>query len=183
MFRLFAPSLSATMDEFPSGRSVPQPHAGMQPRPASCRCRKTAGITLIEILFSLVVLGIGAVSAIPCLLSANRQAAVNRLQSTALGLCQERVEQGVAATFLPPTTIPSFYGTTWPVPATDTVTATETVQLCADESGTSRITGTRTTLVSLGNATLNTVRLTVRVNYKYRGKDYLVQTYALRSPD
>ena len=139
-------------------------------------------LTLLEILLSLIVLGLGAGSAIPCLLSANRVAAGNRNQNAALMLCQERIEQVVAQPFRPPFTIPSYFGA-WPVPATDTVTHTETVQLCDAENGAARINGTRSTLVSLGNATLNTVRMTVRINYTYRGKDCVVEACTLRSPD
>jgi type II secretory pathway pseudopilin PulG len=145
--------------------------------------RRRDGIALLEILVAILILGIGAVAAISGLVMANGQAAINRTRDAGLALCQERIDQVIAASFSPPNTIPSCFGNTWPVPATDTATSTESVQLYADPNGGGTVTGTRTTLVSLGNATLNLVRVTARVNYTYRGKNYVCETFTLRSPD
>lgn len=145
--------------------------------------RKSAGIALIEILVSVLILGIGVVSGISALTSGNRKAETNRIRNAAIALCQERIDQVVTAPFSPPGTMPSSFGTAWPAPATDTVTSTETVQLCTDAGGGSTLSGTRITLVSLANATLNLVRVTARVTYTYRGTNYVCETYSLRSPD
>lgn len=147
------------------------------------QCRAMAGFALVDILVSVLIVGITVGTAISSLVSTNRLGTVNRNQNGAVALCQERVAQVVASSFSPPNTVPSYFGTTWPVPATDTVTSTETVQLYTDVNGGSKVTGTRTTLVSLANATLNLVRVTARVNYTYRGKNYVYETYTLRSPD
>lgn len=144
--------------------------------------RATAGVVLVDILASILIVGVCVGSAIASMASTNRLAEVNRNLNGAVALCQERIAQTVASSFLPPTTIPSFFGT-WPVPGTDTVTSTETVQLYTDVNGGNTVTGTRTTLVSLANATLNLVRVTARINYTYRGKDYVCETFTLRSPD
>jgi hypothetical protein len=143
----------------------------------------TAGVVLVDILISILIVGIGAGSAISFLASANRIAEVNRNMNGGVALCQERVAQVVASSFNPPTTIPSYFGATWPVPGTETVTSTEAVQLYTDVNGGGTVTGTRTTLVSLADATLNLVRVTARVNYTYRGTNYVCETYTLRSPD
>ncbi len=145
--------------------------------------RGSEGIALLEILVAILILGIGGVAAISGLTMANGRAAVNRTRDAALALCQERINQVLAASFSPPNTIPSYFGTTWPVPASDTVTSTDSVQLYADPNGAGAVTGTRTTVVSLGNATLNLVRVTARVSYTYRGTNYVCETYTLRSPD
>jgi hypothetical protein len=137
---------------------------------------------LIDILVSVVIVGIGAGSAISFFASANRVAEVNRTMNAAVALCQERVAQVVASPFSP-TAVPAYFGGAWPIPATETTTSTETVQLYTDLAGGGTVTGTRTTLVSLADATLNTVRVTARVNYSYRGKNYVCETFTLRSPD
>ena len=100
----------------------------------------------------------------------------------AVALCQERIAQVVASPFSP-TQVPSYFGTTWPIPTTETTTSSETVQLYTDLNGGGTVTGTRTTLVSLEDATLNLVRVTARVNYTYRGRNYVCETFTLRSPD
>jgi type II secretory pathway pseudopilin PulG len=145
--------------------------------------RTTAGFSLVDILASILVVGICVGSAIASMASVNRYAEVNRSLNYAVALCQERIAHTVASPFNPPTTVPSFFGTTWPVSGTETVTSTEIIQLYTDVNGSSPVTGTRTTLVSLANATLNLVRVTTRISYTYRGKDYVCETYTLRSPD
>ena len=145
-------------------------------------CRAAAGIVLVDILVSVVIVGIGAGSAISLLASVNRVAEVNRNMNGAVALCQERIAQVVASPFSP-TSVPSYFGSTWPIPAAETTTSSETVQLYSDLSGGSTVTGTRTTLVSLADATLNLVRVTARVNYTYRGRNYVCETFTLRSPD
>ena len=110
------------------------------------------------------------------MISTNKLAEVNRNLNGAAVLCQERIAQVVAAPFIPPTTIPSYFGT-WPPVAAYTVTSTETVQLYTDIAGSDRIPATRTTLVSLYSASTNLVRVTARVTYSYRGRNYLAETY------
>lgn len=154
------------------------------PLPDHLRKRQaTAGVVLVDILASILIVGICVGSAIGSMASINRLAEVNRSLDGAVALCQERIAQVVASSFSPPTTVPSYFGTTWPLTGTDTVTSTETVQLYTDVNGGSTVTGTRTTLVSLADATLNLVRVTARVNYIYRGKNYVCETFTLRSPD
>jgi type II secretory pathway pseudopilin PulG len=145
--------------------------------------RATAGFSLVDILASILVVGICVGSAIASMASINRLAEVNRSLNYAVALCQERIAQTVASPFSPPTIVPSFFGTTWPIPGTETVTSTETVQLYTDVNGSSAVTGTRTTLVSLASAPLNLIRVTARINYTYRGKDYVCETFTLRTPD
>jgi prepilin-type N-terminal cleavage/methylation domain-containing protein len=145
--------------------------------------RGEEGMTLIEVVISVLVLGIGFTSAIPCLLAANNIAAANRNQNAALALCRDRIDQMVAAKFSPPAAIPSFFGNTWPISASETVTNTETIQLYSDQSGAGLVTGTRTTRVALADASLNLVRVTVLVSYNYRGKNFSRETYTLRVPD
>ncbi len=136
----------------------------------------------IDIIISVLIVGVAVGSAISFLASTNRLAEVNRNMNGAETLCQERIAQVVAASFSPPNIVPSYFGT-WPAPASDTVTATETVQLYTDVNGTNRVPATRTTLVSLVSASTNLTRVTARVTYVYRGKNYLYETYTLRAPE
>jgi hypothetical protein len=46
------------------------------------------------------------------LASSNRVAEVNHNPNGAVALCQERIAQVVASPFNPPTTVPSYFGTT-----------------------------------------------------------------------
>lgn len=149
---------------------------GLRRRPA------TAAFTLADALVSVLIIGISVGAAISFMASTNSLAEVNRNLNGAGALCQERIAQVVATTFTPPNKVPSYFGT-WPVPATDTVGSTETVQLYTDTAGGERVPGTRTTLVSLADASLNLVRVTARVNYTYRGKNYVCETFTLRAPD
>jgi type II secretory pathway pseudopilin PulG len=164
---------------------IPVRESTTQPAPDGAleQRAKLAGIALLEVLVSVLVLGIGVGATMWSLTFANQLAEVNRCRNAALALCQERIEQVFAAPFSPPATLPTYFGTTWPVPASDTVTSTETVQLFTSPSGSSVVPGTRTTLVSLGNATLKLVRVTVRVNYNYRGNSFISEIYSLRAPD
>ena len=152
------------------------------PRDRLRKRRATAAFALIDILVSVLIAGIAVGSAISILASANRVAEVNRNMNGAVALCQERIAQVVASPFSP-TAVPSYFGGNWPIPTSETTTSTETVQLYTDLTGGGTVTGTRTTLVSLADATLNLVRVTARVNYTYLGKDYVCETFTLRSPD
>lgn len=152
--------------------------------PAPLRKRRTvAGIALFEALVAVVILGVGAGVALSCLASGNRVAEVNRTRTVALALCQERIDEMVASPFSPPSKLPACFGTSWPVPAAEIVTTTEAVQIHADPDGAGIVNGTRTTRVALADAALKLVRVTARVTYTYRGSNYVVETYALRSPD
>lgn len=137
---------------------------------------------MVDILVSVVIVAIGAGSAISVFTSANRVAEVNRTMNAAVALCQERVAQVVASPFNP-SSVPVYFGGVWPVPTAETTTSTEPVQLYTDLNGGGTVTGTRTTLVSLADATLNTVRVTARVTYTYLGRNYVCETFTLRSPD
>lgn len=144
---------------------------------------RTSGIIFIDVLLSLVIVGIGVGSAILFMATTNNLAVANRNMYAAEALCQERIAQVVAASFAPPATVPSYFGTTWPVPTAETLTATETVQLYTDANGTNRVPAIRSTLVSLVDATTNLTRVTARVSYTYRGKNHVWETYTLRAPD
>lgn len=147
------------------------------------RRRGASGFTLVDILAAVVVIGIGVGASVSFMARSNGLAEVNRNINNSEVLCQERIAQVVASPFSPPGTIPTYFGNTWPVLATDTATSTETVQLCTDVSGGQVISATRTTLVSLADASLNLVRVTARVSYTYRGRNYAFEAYTLRAPD
>lgn len=143
----------------------------------------TSGIALIEAVIAILLVAIGAGAALSGLTSANQAAEVNRSRTAGLALCQERIDVMVASPFSPPSVMPACFGTTWPVPSVDTVTSTESINVYADPAGTGAVSGTRTTSVSMADATLKLVRVTTRVSYTYRGSNHVCESYSLRSPD
>ena len=157
--------------ELPTGDS----RRGPYPQP-------TGAFTLVELAVTVTVVGAIALSAVTGLLAANRMGAVERVRTSARMLCQDRIEQALSQPFALPSTIPAIFGT-WPVPATQTTTATDTVQVYADEGGTALINGTRTVLVSRPDTTRNYVLVTARVDYTYRGSNYRQEISTVRAPD
>jgi type II secretory pathway pseudopilin PulG len=143
---------------------------------------RVRGITLTEIVVTIALVGTVSVGVLMSFSSANRIGIVDRSLTYARELCQDRVEQILAQSYSPTTTIPVLFGA-WPIPATNTTTATETVPIYSDNSGTAIVNGTRTTIVSRPDATLNYVLVTVRVNYTFRGKNYQQEINTVRAPD
>lgn len=116
------------------------------------------------------------------LIFANRTGSVDRSRTSARALCQDRIEQVLSQPYTPPNKLPAVFGT-WPIPATDTVTSTDPVDVYVDDAGNKVINGTRTVTVSRPNATLNYVLVTARVDYTYRGTTYQQEINTVRAPD
>lgn len=144
--------------------------------------RAVDGIIFFEALIAVWLIGIAVGGSVALMVTSNQLAEVNRARVAANELCQARIAQTVAATFIPPNKLPSFFGS-WPISAANTVTSTETVQLYTSVDGGEIIPATRTTSVSLANASLNLVRVTAQVSYVYRGKNHVSAAYTVRSPD
>jgi type II secretory pathway pseudopilin PulG len=143
---------------------------------------QTRGITLVEIVIAMALIGTISVGVLMSFSSANRLGIVDRSLTYARELCQDRIEQMVSQSYSPSTTIPTLFGA-WPIPATNTTTATETVPIYSDISGATMVNGTRTTIVSRPDANLNYVLVTVRVNYTFRGTNYQQEINTVRAPD
>ena len=143
---------------------------------------RVRGITLVEIVVSMALIGTISVGVMMSFSSANRIGSVDRSLTYARALCQDRIEQMLSQPYSPSTTVPALFGA-WPIPATNTTTATETVPIYSDISGTTIVNGTRTTIVSRPNTTLNYVLVTVRVNYAFRGANYQQEINTVRAPD
>ena len=142
----------------------------------------TRAFTLVELAVTVTVAGAIALSAVTGLLAANRVGVVERTRTSARMLCQDRIEQALSQPFVLPNTVPAIFGT-WPVPATQTTTATDTVQVYSDTGGAALINATRTLLVSRPDTTRNYVLVTARVDYTYRGSNYRQEISTVRAPD
>jgi len=167
------------------------------------------GFTLVEAMFAMGVLIFVAAASITGLSRANQFAAVQRNQSAAKALCQERVEQALKMPFNPPSVLPSVNdingtalnilgtpgqvwppatGTVWPNPTAGRETSRESialgnaVPLYRDENDNAVILATRVTTMERVDATLTVVRFTARVEYTYRGQTYSCEVYTMRSP-
>ena len=110
---------------------------------------KSRGFAMIEPLVAVTIVMIVASSTLYALFSANRYATQQRYVSAAKAACQERIDQALTRPFTS-SSVPSFLGGTWPLPATETLTATETVPIYVpQESGSpALVNGTRRTYVT-----------------------------------
>jgi type II secretory pathway pseudopilin PulG len=140
-----------------------------------------AGFTLAEGMISLGVFSIFAAASILTLLHLNRLATAERTRTNAKELCQERIEEALAAIFNPATSqVGAALGGTWPI----TNPPNEAVNVVVDFDNTKVIaTGTRTTTIAIADATYNLLRVTVAVSYNFRGKPYQYEMGTLRAPD
>ena len=140
------------------------------------------------------IIGLVALSSIFGILDANRFAALQRLKTSAKAACQERIDQALTTPYSPPDALPALFlsGVSIPAPngspdrGTQTI-APEPFKLYVDQNDTDDtenvVPATRTTRVSLSDATLGLVRVWVRVDYSFRGKMYSYEMYVVRAPD
>jgi prepilin-type N-terminal cleavage/methylation domain-containing protein len=160
---------------------------------ASLRLHSDAAFTLVELLVSMSIIGLVAGSSVWAMLDSNRFAAIDRIRTAAKAACQEKIDQALTVPYsseaLPalfttgsPASIPPPNGN--PDRGTQTIPS-ETVSLYVDQDDLKPPApqGTRTTRVSLSDATLGLVRVWVRVDYNFRGKAYSYEMYAVRALD
>ncbi len=160
------------------------------PAPA-VRAGSQEAFTLVELVVAISLISLMAASSVYALLSSNRFAATDRARTAAKTSCQERIDQALASAYSPPDLIPSFFAVSGSIPAPNgspdrgTVTSTETIPLYLDQSDSSKIavSGTRTTRVSLSDSTLGLVRVWVRLDYTFQGKNRSYERYLVRAPD
>jgi prepilin-type N-terminal cleavage/methylation domain-containing protein len=149
--------------------------------------------TLVELLVAMSIIGLVAGSSVWAMLDSNRFASIDRIRTAAKAACQEKIDQALTTPYssdaLPPlfttgspASIPAPSGN--PDRGTQTIPA-ETISLYVDQDNTNpqAVQGTRTTRVSLSDATLGLVRVWVRVDYTFRGKAYSYEMYVVRAPD
>ena len=171
------------------------------------RALSTGAFTLVELIVATTVIGLVAGSSIYALLDANRFAATQRVRTAAKAACQERIDQALTTPYSPPDALPALFTTAGSIPApngnpdrgTQTVDSlspagqllksSEPISLYfaqddeqKDQSH-AQVQATRTTRVSLSDATLGLVRVWVRVDYTFRGKTYAYEMYVVRAPD
>jgi prepilin-type N-terminal cleavage/methylation domain-containing protein len=140
-----------------------------------------SGFTLAEGLVSLGVFSIFAAAATMTLLHLNRFAMVERTRTNAKELCQEKIEEAMAAPFNPGMKqVGAVLGGSWPI----TNPAPESVDVVIDFDNTKVIAkGSRTTTVAVADASSSLLRVSVEVTYDFRGKPYTYQMGMLRAPD
>ena len=151
-----------------------------------------AAFTIAELAVGMTVIGIVAGTSIYAMLDANRFAASQRVRTAAKAACQERIDQALTIAYSPPDLLPTLFTSAGSIPApngspdrgTQTI-PTESIALYTDQSDANEnvVPATRTTRVSLSDATLGLVRIWVRVDYTFRGKAYSHEMYAVRAPD
>lgn len=138
--------------------------------------KQSAGLTIVEAVTALAVLGLTAATITIVCLAMNRFAAVSRLQSLATVAARDTVERFISA--------PNFNPRRGSIPANLVVgTTTQTIPLVAPtEGGGVSINARRTATVSEGSLQ-NSRRLNVVVEYVFRGRTYQVAMDCFRVPD
>lgn len=150
---------------------------------------------MVELLMTITLISLVAAGSIYAMLDSNRFAAVDRVRTAAKTACQERIDQAMTTPYIPPDLVPTLFSLSGTIlgpngtPDTGNVISTELgISLYTDQEQSGGqdvkvVQGTRTTRVSLSDSTLGLVRIWVRVDYKFRGKDYSYEMYAVRAPD
>ena len=129
------------------------------------------GFALVDVMTGVAVLAVTAGSVLWALTTSNRLAAVNRYYTAANAVAQKQIDEALYTPYQLPATIPSIL----------TTGATTTPVTIA--SGPPAVTGKMTTTVNLADATLGIRRVTVTVDYSFRGKNYNVAMATARAPD
>jgi prepilin-type N-terminal cleavage/methylation domain-containing protein len=137
------------------------------------------GFTLVEALFAVVLLGMAFSGGLYALSFSNRVAAAARCSTVARIAAQAEVDRLLGAIYSPPGVIPPEF-TSGPDPQVRTVD----LYLPTHDGG-STVQGTRTLTVQEIDPTgrPRLLRITVRVEYTYRGRPYSYEIATLRSPD
>jgi type II secretory pathway pseudopilin PulG len=147
------------------------------------RIAKQEGITIVEVLVSLAVIGLFASSAMWALMMMNNRAVVSRLYTGAQTIAQNQIDLMFCdAPYNPQKSqVPSELAvgtqtqTNVPIytdPATNDVAVAGTVTSTVTDTGT-----------SYGGYGLNVYSITVTVSYQFRGKNYQVTMNTLRTSD
>lgn len=147
-----------------------------------------SGIMLVELMVAAGILALVLMSSISGLLSANRQAAAYRAMTAARLIVERNIENALALTW-DSTEIPAILGTTSAsgLVYDDDGGGDNLVNIMVQNSAGTNVLvkGTLTRIVTLEpnpqNAPIR--RVTFRLNYKFRGRDYAVSMTTLRAID
>jgi type II secretory pathway pseudopilin PulG len=143
---------------------------------------RTRGVSLLETMFAVLVVGVAAGAIGGSMLQLNDFAARQRNQSNARNLCQECIEKALTSPYSPDTGIVSAdLGGSWPI---NTAPKSEQVTVyLGKDSSTVSVPATRTTTLAMADASLKLLRVTVQVAYTFRGRNYTYQMGTLRAPE
>ena len=130
-----------------------------------------AAFALIDVMAGMAVLVVISASVLWALTSSARLAAVSRNYTAAQAVAQKQIDEVLYANYRPPSNIPAI------------LTAGATSSAVTITDGPPAITGKLTTTVSVADAALKIRRVSVVVNYDYRGKNHSVAMSTARAPD
>jgi prepilin-type N-terminal cleavage/methylation domain-containing protein len=149
--------------------------------------RFRAAFTLAEVMVALGLFGITAAAAIAAMLRMNNNAALSRLQTGASTVAQNQIDLCLSDSPFNPqknqvplelTVGPTYAGTA----------SSPTIPVYTDPKTGIQIMGWMTTEVAdtntlLSGNNLNVYQITVTVNYKFKGRPYVVKMSTLRASD
>ena len=153
----------------------------MRPFPALANAtamrKSRAGFTLVEVMVSVMVLVISAVTITQAMLQLNRRAAISRVVNAAKSEALSRIQQVSQCSYDPsatPPVIPSILATG---------TTTQTVDLGSSLTGLGSIPGTATWTVANLSSTTNMLSVKCTITYKYLGKNLSYELFTYKSSD
>jgi prepilin-type N-terminal cleavage/methylation domain-containing protein len=173
----------------PAGFSSKDRPAGALRTPLSRR-RKTAGVSLIEVVMATAIISIYATAAVPALLTMDQNAASSRVITAAKEIVDRNIEAAGAVPFVS-SSIPAILAVTsgnvacgdYAYPA-----LTNPMPLIVDSTGATIISGTLSRNVVLWNSSdptdnPNTRRITFTITYTVFHRPQIYTNSTLRAPD
>lgn len=148
---------------------------------------RRAAFTLAEVMVALGIFGITAAASVAALLRMNNNAALSRLQTGASTVAQNQIDLCLSDSPFNPQK--SQVPPALTVGTTNTGTAADpTIAVYTDPKTGMKVMGWMATEVQNTNTVVGTqplyiYRVTVTVNYKFKGRDYSVRMSTLRASD
>lgn len=145
-------------------------------RRGGIRC---AGLTLVEVVVSIMLLGIVTGSALFALNMVNHHAVTSRNSTAAMAMAKDTVDEALTIFYSPPENVPAILEPTGNEPRVE-----EDIPVYISEGDAAQLVfGTRETTVEPVAGTLaGTMRITVRVAYEYRGELFEAEMSTIRAP-
>ncbi len=157
--------------------------------PAAKR-KRSAGVSLIEVVMATAIISIYATAAVPALLTMNQNAASSRVITAAKEIVDRNIEAAGAVPFVS-SSVPAILAVTSGTVACGDYAYTSVsnpVPLIVDSTGVARVSGTLSRSVSLWNSSdptdnANTRRITFVVKYTMFNRPQIYSASTLRAPD
>ncbi len=160
--------------------------SGGVPRRAGARRRGQAGMTLIEVVIALGILGLSTVLVTQAMLMSNRQAATVRMMTIARATVQRNIDTALSISFKKAAApeilqITAAGGVTY-----DEGTGSNLIPLASpDSAAAALVAGTlkRTVLAVANPDNAEVRRITFALSYTYRGRTYVSSMSTVRAAD